>query len=50
MNRLLVAAMLSAVTLGAYAKLPFIDDDYAAAFAKAKSRNVPIFIETWAPW
>ena len=50
MKRFLAAALLVAGTLSAHAELPFIEDDYAAAFAKAKSRNVPIFIETWAPW
>ena len=30
--------------------LPFIKDDYAKALAEAKQRNVPIFVECWAPW
>ena len=30
--------------------LPFIADDYAAALADARARNLPIFIESWAPW
>lgn len=29
--------------------LPFIDD-YARAVAEARARNVPIFVESWAPW
>ncbi|MEW5855593.1 MAG: hypothetical protein AB2A00_42860 [Myxococcota bacterium] len=32
------------------APLAFIDDDYAAALKQARERNVPIFVETWAPW
>lgn len=30
--------------------LPFIEDDYNRAIAEAKSRQVPLFIESWAPW
>ena len=30
--------------------LEFIEDDYAAALAEARTRDVPIFIESWAPW
>ena len=30
--------------------LPFINDDYGKALAEAKARNLPLFIEAWAPW
>jgi hypothetical protein len=30
--------------------VPFIDDDYTKALAEARARQVPIFIEAWAPW
>ena len=30
--------------------LPFIQDDYAKALAEARTRQVPIFIDAWAPW
>ncbi len=30
--------------------LSFIEDDYATALAQARERNVPLFIEAWAPW
>ena len=30
--------------------LPFIEDDWDKALAEAKAKNVPIFIEAWAPW
>jgi hypothetical protein len=30
--------------------VPFIDDDYARAVKEARARNVPIFVENWAPW
>jgi len=30
--------------------LPFMHDDYARALAQAKQRNLPLFVECWAPW
>jgi hypothetical protein len=30
--------------------LPFIADDYATALAEARRRDVPIFVDNWAPW
>lgn len=30
--------------------LAFIEDDYARALAEARARQVPLFIESWAPW
>lgn len=30
--------------------LPFIDDDYPRALAEARQRQLPLFVETWAPW
>src|SRR5919201_1479189 len=30
--------------------LPFIEDDYPAALARARTRKVPLFIDAWAPW
>ncbi len=30
--------------------LPFIEDDYARALAEAKTKGVPLFVDTWAPW
>ena len=51
MKRLLTAlAMLAITALPATAELPFIEDDYAKAVARAKAKDVPIFVETWAPW
>jgi hypothetical protein len=34
----------------ATAELPFIEDDYKTALARAKTKNVPLFVEAWAPW
>jgi hypothetical protein len=46
--------LLTALTLAPLARakevLPFIDDDYSKAVAHAKTKNVPIFVEAWAPW
>jgi hypothetical protein len=30
--------------------LPFIEDDYPRALAQARARQVPLFVESWAPW
>lgn len=31
-------------------RLPILNDDYAGARAQALKRNVPVFVEVWAPW
>jgi thiol-disulfide isomerase/thioredoxin len=28
----------------------FIEDDYPRALAEAKRRNIPLFVDAWAPW
>lgn len=30
--------------------LPFIENDYAGALARAREANLPLFVEVWAPW
>ena len=30
--------------------VPFIEDDYDRALAKARTGKLPLFIEAWAPW
>jgi hypothetical protein len=47
---LIAAVMLCALNAGAKEVLPFIEDDYVKAVARAKAKNVPIFVEAWAPW
>jgi hypothetical protein len=32
------------------ARLPFISDDYARARAVANQRQLPLFVDVWAPW
>jgi hypothetical protein len=49
MKRLALLAVFALAALNARA-LTFIEDNYAKASALAKSKNVPIFVEAWAPW
>lgn len=49
MRKLLVAALLAATALPAMS-LPFIENDYSKALASAKAKNLPIFVDAWAPW
>ena len=51
MKRAILIALLSLAPM-AQAKevLPFIDNDYAKAVARARAKNVPVFVEVWAPW
>ena len=44
------AATRSAPHAAAGPVLPWIEDDYTRAIAKAKARKTPIFVESWAPW
>jgi hypothetical protein len=41
--------MLSGAALVAK-PLPFIPDDYPKGLAEGKLRNLPMFVEVWAPW
>ena len=41
---------LCAAHVGTAVGLSFIQDNYATALSQAKQRNVPIFVEVWAPW
>ena len=49
MRKLLLAALLAVAALPA-AALPFIEDDYTKALARARTKNLPIFVDAWAPW
>ena len=51
------ALLLAATLLGTgwarpapAAELPFIENDWPRALAEAKRRDVPVFIDAWAPW
>ncbi len=30
--------------------VPFVENDYTRALADAHKRNVPLFVDLWAPW
>ena len=35
---------------GSTIALPFIENDFPQALAKARQANLPLFVEVWAPW
>jgi len=35
---------------GGVAALPFIENDFPQAVALAREKNLPLFVEVWAPW
>jgi len=47
---LLLLLLLTAVPAVATEVLPFIDNNYSKALAKAKRKNLPVFVDAWAPW
>lgn len=44
------AAVRADAPASAKPAVPFIEDDYPRALEQARSRNLPIFVENWAPW
>lgn len=40
----------SAAIASAKEVLPFVENDYAKAVARAKSKDLPLFVDAWAPW
>ena len=46
----LLAILLPPAVSAAGAAVPFIADDYPQALAQARARNLPLFLEAWAPW
>lgn len=36
--------------VGGHFELPWIADDYPKALAEARARQLPIFVDSWAPW
>lgn len=53
-NTILIASvllMLSSITSAKTTKrLPFINDNFGKALVEAKQRDVPLFVDVWAPW
>ena len=44
-------ALVLAAALGASSAAPVrVQNDWAAALAQARARQVPIFVDAWAPW
>ena len=50
MSVLATAALLLTLGPAHTTALPFIEDDYGRALAEAQAKNLPLFIEMWAPW
>ncbi|HWW61147.1 MAG TPA: hypothetical protein VN181_07260 [Thermoanaerobaculia bacterium] len=51
MKRHILTALLAlTAATAAHAAVSFIEDDYTKAIARAKEKNVPVFVEAWAPW
>jgi hypothetical protein len=50
MRKYLLIFLLLAAPLFAKDVLPFIDNDYSKAIAQAKAKNLPLFVDAWAPW
>ena len=54
-TRTAALAFTAALTLGSAVLaaprevLPWVDD-YSKAVAQARAKNLPIFVEAWAPW
>ena len=46
---LTAALALSAAPAASREVLPWVDD-YPKAVAQARAKNLPIFVEAWAPW
>lgn len=47
---LAAAAPAAAASRPPRAALPFIEDDYPKALALARARQLPLFVDAWAPW
>ena len=50
MKRLLLLAIALLAAATASAELAFIENDYVTAMSRARAKNLPIFVEAWAPW
>jgi len=52
MRKLIILLSLLALAPLARAKevLPFIENDYGKAVARAKTKHLPLFVDAWAPW
>ena len=49
MRSIRFAALAFVSAVAAREVLPWVDD-YSRAIAQAHEKNVPVFVEAWAPW
>jgi hypothetical protein len=42
--------VMSAAAVTAPSRLPFLENDFARARIAATRRQLPLFVEVWAPW
>jgi len=47
---ILLLTFSSAAFAGTSRGLPFINNNFEKALSEAKQRNVPLFVDVWAPW
>ena len=47
---LILTLLVAAPLLRAAEVLPFIENDYGKAVARAKTKHIPLFVDAWAPW
>jgi len=47
---LLLAVLATPSLSKANQGLPFINDDFQKALTQARKRNLPLFVDVWAPW
>jgi hypothetical protein len=47
---LLLTAIPPLAQAAAKEAVPFIENDYSKAVAQAKAKNLPLFVDAWAPW
>jgi len=49
-----IALLLTVLANPSFSKanqgLPFINDNFQKALTQAKQRNLPLFVDVWAPW
>lgn len=45
-----LAALSCAQPAANFDGLPWIENDYATALEVAREKDLPIFVESWAPW
>jgi len=53
-TQIAIALLLAVLATSSFDKtskgLPFINDDFQKALTQAKQRNLPLFVDVWAPW